>query len=130
MVATCTAIVSTVVGLDVEDADRSRTWKGDAAECLKRGSVETARAIYAHALGVFPGKKSIWRAAAQLEKDHGTPAALDALLARAVTYCPQVRTPDMHVLSVTHFQLVTRQLAAAWSVCKGSHEMGCTWRSS
>lgn len=89
MVATCTAIVNTVVGMNVEDADRSRTWKADAAECLKRGSPETARAIYSHALSVFPGKKSVWRAAAQLEKEHGSPGALDTLLAKAVTYCPQ-----------------------------------------
>lgn len=91
MVATCTAIVNTVVGMNVEDADRSRTWKADAAECLKRGSPETARAIYSHALSVFPGKKSVWRAAAQLEKEHGNPGALDTLLAKAVTYCPQAR---------------------------------------
>ena len=103
MVATCAAIVSTVVGVGVEDADRSRTWKADAADCLKRGSVETARAIYAHALGVFPGKKSIWRSAAQLEKDHGSSAALDALLAKAVTYCPQVLARETkHIEHVMH----------------------------
>lgn len=100
---------------------------------MRRGSVETARAIYAHALSVFPGKKSIWRRAAQvthtrccsgctlchthallqtavrsppsshpllplllaplrnqqLEKAHGDAAALDALLRKAVQYCPQ-----------------------------------------
>lgn len=37
-----------------------------AEECMRRGSIETARAIYAHALSVFPGKKSIWRRAAQV----------------------------------------------------------------
>ena len=55
--------------------------------------METARAIYAHALGIFPGKKSLWRLAAQLEKAHGTREALDSLLRRAVTYCPQVSSP-------------------------------------
>lgn len=39
---------------------------------------------------MFPGKKSIWRRAAQLEKAHGTREALDALLKKAVAYCPQV----------------------------------------
>jgi hypothetical protein len=53
--------------------------------------VETARAIYAHALAAFPGKKSIWRRAAQLEKAHGSREALDALLRKAVAYCPQAR---------------------------------------
>lgn len=56
---------------------------------MRRGSVETARAIYAHALSVFPGKKSIWRRAAQLEKAHGSRESLDALLKKAVQYCPQ-----------------------------------------
>lgn len=132
-----------------------------AEECMRRGSVETARAIYAHALSVFPGKwgvgrggqqglvwthggwrrgrvvgpglgrcdekrrgrcrdgagprpatlstaslpcinrrpfldatllagkKSIWRRAAQLEKAAGSRESLDALLRKAVQYCPQ-----------------------------------------
>ena len=59
-------------------------------ECQKRGRIETARAIYAQALAVFPGKKGIWRRAAQLEKAHGSREALDALLKKAVAYCPQV----------------------------------------
>ena len=82
-VETCRAIVSAVVGLGVDDEDRKRTWVADAEECLKRGSVETARAIYAAALAAFPGKKGVWRRAAELEKAHGTRDALDALLRRA-----------------------------------------------
>jgi pre-mRNA-processing factor 6 len=88
----------------------------DADECKSRGSIETARAIYAHALTIFPskshihfrshlksssrileesvmpsaGKKSVWVRAAQLEKAHGTHDSLDTLLRKAVTYCPQV----------------------------------------
>ena len=54
--------------------------------------METARAILAHALTVFPRKKSMWRRAAALEKAHGSREALDALLERAVTYCPQARS--------------------------------------
>ena len=42
------------------------------AQCLARGSVQTARAIYAHALQVFPSKQTIWLRAAFLEKNHGT----------------------------------------------------------
>ena len=65
-----------------------------SANALQRvlGSVETARAILAHALTVFPGKKSLWRRAAALEKAHGSREALDALLERAVKYCPQARS--------------------------------------
>lgn len=89
MVATCRAVVKAVVGLGVEDEDRKRTWMADAEECIKRGSVETARAIYQHALSVFSAKKGVWRRAALLEKQQGNRAALDQLLRKAVTYCPQ-----------------------------------------
>jgi pre-mRNA-processing factor 6 len=65
------------------------TWKADAEDCRKRGSVETARAIYAHAITVFPGKKGLWVRAAQLEKANGSPELMDALLKRAVQHCPQ-----------------------------------------
>ncbi|XXG85541.1 hypothetical protein AAC387_Pa11g0600 [Persea americana] len=64
-------------------------WVADAEQCKKRGSIETARAIYAHALSVFLTKKSIWLKATQLEKSHGTRESLDALLKKAVTYRPQ-----------------------------------------
>ncbi len=93
MVATCHAIVEAVIELDVEERDRKRTWKADAEAAAGRGSIETARAIYEHALKVFPGKKSIWRAAAGLEKAHGSRKSLDELLKRAVKYCPQVTPP-------------------------------------
>lgn len=89
MVITCRAIVKAVVGLGVEEEDRENTWMADAEDSLKRGSVETARAIYSQALSTFSGKEGIWRAAAQLEKLHGSREQLDALLRKAVTYCPQ-----------------------------------------
>ena len=53
--------MAAVIDVGVEDEDRRRTYKADADECLKRGSAETARAIYAHALQLFPGKKGLWR---------------------------------------------------------------------
>lgn len=46
MVATCHAIVREVIGIGVEDEDRRRTWMADAEEMGRKGSVETARAIY------------------------------------------------------------------------------------
>ncbi|KAH7528301.1 hypothetical protein FEM48_Zijuj05G0058200 [Ziziphus jujuba var. spinosa] len=88
-IATCREIINNTIGIGVEDEDRKRTWVADAEECTKNGSIETARAIYAHALTVFLTKKSIWLKAAQLEKSHGTRESLDALLRKAVTYRPQ-----------------------------------------
>jgi pre-mRNA-processing factor 6 len=61
----------------------------DAEEAARRGSIETARAIYNATLAAFPGKPAVWRAAAALEKQHGSREALDELLKRAVSYCPQ-----------------------------------------
>ncbi|CAA0828704.1 Protein STABILIZED1 [Striga hermonthica] len=87
-VATCRAIICCTVGIGVEEEDRKRTWVADAEECEKRGSIETARAIYAHALTVFRTKKSIWVKAARLEKSHGSRDSLDKLLREAVTYVP------------------------------------------
>eukprot|EP00891_Asterochloris_glomerata_P002445 jgi/Astpho2/2445/fgenesh1_pg.00044_%23_65_t len=89
MLATCRSIVKSVVEMGVEDQDRWLTWEGDAADATRKGAYETARAIYAHALSVFPGDEEIWRAAASMEKQHGTREGLDALLKKAVTYCPQ-----------------------------------------
>lgn len=89
MVATCRAIVKAVCGLGVDAADLEATLVADAEECAKRGSVETARALYAVALATFPGQASIWRQAAALEKAHGSREQLDELLRKAVTFCPQ-----------------------------------------
>jgi pre-mRNA-processing factor 6 len=47
--------------------------------------------VYAHTLQQFPKKKSIWLKAALLEKQHGTPESLEAILKEAVTQCPEVR---------------------------------------
>ncbi|KAJ7638548.1 PRP1 splicing factor, N-terminal-domain-containing protein [Roridomyces roridus] len=75
---TCEAIVKATVGMEIEEEDR-----------LDTGMVGTARAILAEALRVFPGRKSLWIRAAELEKTHGTRESLDAILNRAVEHCPQ-----------------------------------------
>ncbi|KAF0897948.1 hypothetical protein E2562_001646 [Oryza meyeriana var. granulata] len=87
-VMACQAIVKNTIGIGVDDEDRKCTWVADAEECKKRGSIETAHAIYAHALSVFVSKKSIWLKAAQLEKSHGTKESLYNLLRKAVTVNP------------------------------------------
>lgn len=61
----------------------------DAESCVAHGALECARAIYAHALQVFPSKKSVWLRAAYFEKSHGTRESLEALLQRAVAHCPK-----------------------------------------
>ena len=41
------------------------------------------------AVCVPAGKPTVWRAAAAFEKQHGSREELDALLKRAVSYCPK-----------------------------------------
>ena len=74
--ATCEAIIKATVGMEVEEEDRYDTWVGDAESALARGHVGTARAILAYALKVFPDRKTLWRTAADLEKEHGTRCVL------------------------------------------------------
>ena len=52
-------------------------------------SQETARAIYAHALTIFPTKKTLWLSAAVLEKETGHVEALETLLKDSVRHCPK-----------------------------------------
>ncbi len=54
----------------------------DAENSLNRGGVETARAIFAHALGHFKTKKGVWMRACALEKKHGTPESLEQVQKR------------------------------------------------
>ena len=65
---TCRAVVRAAAGAGVDDADRKRTWKADAAEALARGAVETARTLLEVAVEQFPGKKSLWVRYAELEQ--------------------------------------------------------------
>ena len=87
---TCAQLVKRTVGEGVEEEDAKKTWVADAEELERRGSVHTARCVLHHALSKFPAKKGLWRRAALLEKRNaGDPEVLDAILARATTYCPR-----------------------------------------
>eukprot|EP00658_Telonema_sp_P-2_P027610 TRINITY_DN2129_c0_g1_i16.p1 TRINITY_DN2129_c0_g1~~TRINITY_DN2129_c0_g1_i16.p1 ORF type:complete len:958 (+),score=313.45 TRINITY_DN2129_c0_g1_i16:184-3057(+) len=88
-VATAQALVRVALGIGVEDEDRKSTWLEDCETFENRQCYECARAAYAHMLAVFAGKKSIWIRAANLERHHGTPEALNQLLMKAVGFCPK-----------------------------------------
>ncbi len=89
-VLTCGAIIRETLGWSLdEDDDRKVIFKDDASASIARERYETARAIYAYALRVFPTSKSLWLAAADLERNHGTKEALWQLLEKAVEACPQ-----------------------------------------
>eukprot|EP01132_Coremiostelium_polycephalum_P009987 gene9987-12241_t len=88
-ILTCQAIIFETIGMGVEQDERKRIWCLDAEECITRGSIKTASAIYAHTLTVYPGKKSIWLKVAHLEKTYGTRESLEQTLQKAIKYCPQ-----------------------------------------
>jgi len=87
-VLTCQAIIKATIGMGIDDEDRKRIWLDDAESAIAKGCYDTARAIYAHALRVFPQKKGIWRRAADLEKAHGNQETLFDILEKAVETCP------------------------------------------
>ena len=88
-ILTCQAIIKAVIGVGVDEEDRRDTWMEDAESCINQKAFECARAIFSHALAHFPTMKKIWLRAAFFEKAHGTAESLDALLQKAVQYCPQ-----------------------------------------
>lgn len=65
---TCIAIVRNTIHLGVDSEDRLKTWTDDADSMLAHipPAKETARAIYAYALEIFPSKKLLWQMAAML----------------------------------------------------------------
>ena len=88
-IGTCHAIIRATIGMDVDEEDREVTWMEDAEHSVSRGAIETARAIFGHALKEFGDDETIWISAAELEKEHGTRESLEELLQRAVQFCPQ-----------------------------------------
>jgi len=82
-------IIRVSADVNVLPHERRRIWEAEAEAMLERGGVHCARTLYQCLLQHFNTKKKIWMAAAQLEKKHGTPDALDALLKRATTFCPK-----------------------------------------
>ncbi|KAI9739030.1 MAG: hypothetical protein M1834_007242 [Cirrosporium novae-zelandiae] len=89
-VLTCGSIIRETLGYGLdEDDDRKEVFMDDAKASVGRGRYETARAIYAYALRIFPTSKSLWLAAVDLERNHGTKEALEQLLEKAVEACPQ-----------------------------------------
>lgn len=88
-VITCQAIIKSTIYLDLDEEDRYDKWLEDADTAANVDhKIETARAIYAYALQVFPERATLWNRAADLEKRFGSREAQLALLERAVQACP------------------------------------------
>ncbi|WVF71630.1 hypothetical protein IAT40_006438 [Kwoniella sp. CBS 6097] len=85
---TAQAIVKATIHQDVEEEDRKLVWLEDAERAAKGGFFEVARACYVVLLETFPTSPSVWRKAAEFEKAHGTPQAVQNILAKGVQHCP------------------------------------------
>ncbi|KAL1839332.1 hypothetical protein VTJ49DRAFT_1628 [Mycothermus thermophilus] len=90
-VVTCSNIIEETLGWGLdEDDDRKEIWMEDAKGSISRDKFATARAIYAYALRVFPNSRSLYLAAVDLERNHGTKDDLWRALEKAVEACPHV----------------------------------------
>lgn len=85
---TAQAIVKATIALGLDEDVRLDTWLDDAATALSQDKVHIARAIYTFALRTYPSKQSLWRKAADLERQHGTREELLGILSQAVEACP------------------------------------------
>ena len=119
-IETCKAIVTTTVGLGVDELDRRNTWLNDASMCEAKGALHTARAVYSQLLSHFADKKSLWIKAAQFEKSHGTPEQLRVLLAKAVEACPRA---DLLWLMYAKEEWVAGRVDEARSVLDRAHQL-------
>lgn len=89
-ILTCGAIIRETLGYSLdEDDDRKDIWMEDARSSISRERFATARAMYAYALRVFPTSRTVWLAAGELEREHGTKEDLLQLLEKSVEACPK-----------------------------------------
>lgn len=87
-VLTAQSIIPAILDLGLDDEEKKDTWMDDADGAIERSHPETARAIFLHALKVFPTKKSIWRKAAAFEKSLGNRENYFGVLEKSVVACP------------------------------------------
>lgn len=70
-ILTAQALVKATIAFGVDEDARLDTWMDDAQNALSQNKVHIARAIYSFALRAFPTRESLWRKAADLEREYG-----------------------------------------------------------
>lgn len=85
---TAQAIAKATIHLDIEEEDRREVWLEDAERAAKGDFFEVARAIFAVLIETFPTSPGVWRKAAEFEKAHGTPDAVQDILMKGAEHCP------------------------------------------
>jgi pre-mRNA-processing factor 6 len=89
-ILTAGALIRETLGYGIdEDDDRKSLFLSDAQASISRGKYETARAIYAYALRIFPTSEKLWRASTDFEKDHpSNESSYVQLLEKSTEACP------------------------------------------
>lgn len=88
-VLTLQAIIAETLGFGIdEDDDRKLLFLEDSQASVARGKFETARAINAYALRVFPTSERLWKYATEFERMHGSEKSELQLLEKACEACP------------------------------------------
>ncbi|KAL6714718.1 U4/U6 x U5 tri-snRNP complex subunit Prp1 [Lecanora helva] len=83
------AIIEETLGFGVdEDDDRKLLFLEDSQASIARGKHETARAINAYALRVFPTSERLWKFATEFERNNGSEESESQLLEKACEACP------------------------------------------
>lgn len=93
--STCTAIIKQTIHIGVDEEDYLVTWIDDANACIACNAnnityIETARAIFNHAIEKYSDDEGLWMAFVALEKDHGNTSSMQSVLQRAIKMCPHV----------------------------------------
>ncbi|PIC30868.1 hypothetical protein B9Z55_021964 [Caenorhabditis nigoni] len=116
---TCQAIIRNVISLGVEDEDKRTTWLGDAENFEKENAFVCVRAVYAVALKEYPRKKSIWDAAINFEREHGSLDEHEAILLKACEVVPEV---ENYWLMLAKLRFVNKRVAEARTTLKDAFE--------
>ena len=83
------AIIEETLGFGVdEDDDRKLLFLEDSQASIARGRFETARAINAYALRVFPTSERLWKFTTEFERNNGSEISELQLLEKACEACP------------------------------------------
>lgn len=61
LLSTCGSIVEQVLEIGVEEEDKLTVWMTDADEMERKGSIETAKAIYQYMISIYPNQQEVWR---------------------------------------------------------------------
>ncbi|KAF1755291.1 hypothetical protein GCK72_021860 [Caenorhabditis remanei] len=107
---TCQSIIQNVISLGVEDEDKRTTWLLDAENFEKENAFICVRAVYAAAIKEFSRKKSVWDAAINFEREHGSLDDHEAILLKACETVPEV---ENYWLMLAKLRFVNKRIKEA-----------------